>query len=827
MSVSRASLWGVIVVFATILLSPAAAWAQGPKLDDPDLAGTSVAIVTGRVTGIGYGRDPQVPYIYTYVTIAVDERIKGFGIGNELVVKQLGGRIDDLLMTVYDQAVFSVGEEVLLFLVERPRDGTLQTTALWQGKWTIDRNLARGAPTVTRTPFGASDQANLTNPGEFEDVRLLDPFVAELRRWSGPQDGSVAPMRRLTTRPAETPAASGDRTAEFNLFNTRWNEPDSSAPVFVDVQAGGQPNLPGGGFAEIGAARSGWNGTGSSLTLAGGNIVLNGASTTAVCSATDNPFSGRLTIYFDDPCDEFADDGTLAAGGNISTPSGGVTVNGTFFTRIVAGFVINNNGATAQNRLTNSTCFRDIEAHEIGHAIGIDHTSVPGSLMNPNINPACANGVSTPPGSDDRAAINFMYPGAAIGPADPNARPGPPRALKYTLVADRVILEWLPPATGGPVNSYQIQGGAESGKLNFVNFDTFQNATKINLKIGEGEYYVRVRARNRNGLSLGTSNEVTFVVTGTPSVPNPVFVSPTINVTQDVFGNVLIMGEIQNKVVGAGPPTFIRIDAIFMSPGGNVVGTDFTFVQGRSRRLRASGIVTDTALLAGQRGCFMMFTNIPMSQVDSFLLEGSYGTSVNDSMQGRLREAQYVQQEDVFGNLQMLGTASNVGSRTTYFNKIVFDVKTPQVQTCDFTFIQGSTVSLPGGGTTSTGLFPGQSGTFLNFTGVPFGPLEVRRYTNWDETAPAGASSRLDALRKTDAKAAAIVARLEADRSLLWQLASGAETPDRRLVHRVRNRIEARLQELEERMASAKDSARVPFADRLVLPVRRARDSRN
>lgn len=223
----------------------------------------------------------------------------------------------------------------------------------------------------------------------------------------------------------------------------------------------------------------------------------------------------------------------------------------------------------------------------------------------------------------------------------------------------------------------------------------------------------------------------------------------------------------------------------------------------------------------------MMFTNIPMSQVDSFLLEGSYGTSVNDSMQGRLREAQYVQQEDVFGNLQMLGTASNVGSRTTYFNKIVFDVKTPQVQTCDFTFIQGSTVSLPGGGTTSTGLFPGQSGTFLNFTGVPFGPLEVRRYTNWDETAPAGASSTLNALQKTDAKVAAIFAALEADRSLLWQLVSGSETPDRRLVHRVRNRIEARLQELEERMASAKDSARVPFADRLVLPVRRARDSRN
>ncbi|MCZ6890713.1 MAG: hypothetical protein O7H39_19655, partial [Gammaproteobacteria bacterium] len=132
-----------------------------------------------------------------------------------------------------------------------------------------------------------------------------------------------------------------------------------------------------------------------------------------------------------------------------------------------------------------------------------------------------------------------------------------------------------------------------------------------------------------------------------------------------------------------------------------------------------------------------------------------------------------------------------------------------------------------GGGTTSTGLFPGQSGTFSNPTTLPFAPFEVRRYTNWDETAPAGASSTLDALRTTDAKVAAIFAALEADRSLLWQLVSGSETPDRRLVHRLRDRIEAQLQELEERMGSPKDSARVPFADRLVLPVRSARDSRN
>ena len=125
--------------------------------------------------------------------------------------------------------------------------------------------------------------------------------------------------------------------------------------------------------------------------------------------------------------------------------------------------------------------------------------------------------------------------------------------------------------------------------------------------------------------------------------------------------------------------------------------------------------------------------------------------------------------------------------------------------------MQGSTVGLPSGGATSTGLLPGQVGTFVNFTNVPFGPLEVRRYTNWDEAAPAGASNALDALRKADAESAAIFARIEADRSLLRQLISGPGTPSRLSLHHLRNEIEARLQELEERMASPNVFERVPL----------------
>ena len=101
---------------------------------------------------------------------------------------------------------------------------------------------------------------------------------------------------------------------------------------------------------------------------------------------------------------------------------------------------------------------------------------------------------------------------------------------------------------------------------------------------------------------------------------------------------------------------------------------------------------------------------------------------------------------------------------------------------------------------------------------MPFGPLEVRLYTTWDETAPAGSSNTLDALRKTDAKAAAIFAQFEAYRSLLQQLISGPGTPSRQSLHHLRNQIETLALELEERMAGG--SSKVSLGDSILLPVR-------
>src|SRR2546428_12912397 len=152
--------------------------ASSPKWTDDELAHLSDAIVTGRVTDVAAGRDARTNAIYTYVTVLVDQVLKGDIAEREIVVKQVGGEIGNEGLGVPEQALFARGENVLLFLEARRRDGTLYTSALWQGKWTIERDPSNGEAIATRQNAGSDHRGVLSGDSE---RRSLASFVTRLR----------------------------------------------------------------------------------------------------------------------------------------------------------------------------------------------------------------------------------------------------------------------------------------------------------------------------------------------------------------------------------------------------------------------------------------------------------------------------------------------------------------------------------------------------------------------------------------------------------------------------------------------------------------------
>jgi hypothetical protein len=125
---------------------------------------------------------------------------------------------------------------------------------------------------------------------------------------------------------------------------------------------------------------------------------------------------GRVTISFSDPCGEISNfGGTLAIGGSYFETSDRTTINGVVFFQATEGFVINNDSAVAQTYLRQSGCFADVQLHELGHVLGLDHSSDNTAIMFPSINPECSTTAHNL-GTDDIGGLLFIYPARVLTP---------------------------------------------------------------------------------------------------------------------------------------------------------------------------------------------------------------------------------------------------------------------------------------------------------------------------------------------------------------------------------------------------------------------------
>jgi len=466
----------------------------GPKWTDEQLAAFSDAIVAGRVVDLSTGWDPDVNTIYTYVTIDVSEVFKGDLSTGLLTIKQIGGVVGELGLSIVDQASFERGEEVLLFLEARPRDRSLYTAALWQGKWNL-QTTAAGRAAVRQFPESSTfDQLSL-------DSLRATMRTADVRRGTG----------ALNTLPIDSLAA----TPQPFVFMSPSFRYSFSPPVLV--QSGGQPGLAGGGFAEIQASTNRWNAAGSSFVFGSGG-------TTAPRCTTQILNNSAVTISFMDPCGEIsADGGVLAIGGSYFLESG-TTVNGQFFRTAIEGFVVNNDSPFALNFLTQSGCFADVQLHELGHVLGLGHTDDSRAIMFPSINNSCTSGPNGL-GVDDVQGLLFIYPGSGVTP------PGSAPASVSVVVN----------GTASITVSWSAVNAATSYRLDFRASPTGPviqavpaTGTSITVAIPAGitgTFYVSVTGLNSAGAGP-SSAPVAFTIGGggpTTPPPAPSSVTATVN----------------------------------------------------------------------------------------------------------------------------------------------------------------------------------------------------------------------------------------------------------------------------------------------------------
>jgi len=401
--------YAVIALAAAVLILhrlPAAA-STTPRWSVGQLARSSDAIVVGRVASISSGWDDSSDAIYTYVSVDVSEVIKGAVPPGRITIKQLGGAAGEIGLRVFDQAAFTTGEEVLLFLEMRPRDRTLYTTALAQGKWRISR-LA-GGTTVAR------------RDAESQPLALIRDAAAYPRPSS--------PAARVDVNPS-----GASSSQPFTLMTTPYLYTFFPA---IDVQAGGQNGLAGGGIAEIQAAASQWSAAGSTF-----RYTIGSTAGPARCA---NQFlsSYRVTISFLDPCGEISNNGaTLAIGGSYFSNTASTTVGGRSFRLALEGFVINNDSSVALQFLRQSGCFHNIQLHELGHVLGLGHSTDTAAIMFPSINSGCSAGPSGL-APDDLRGVQIIYPLSGSASTPVTGLPGQSTITRASEEGEILTVEWI------------------------------------------------------------------------------------------------------------------------------------------------------------------------------------------------------------------------------------------------------------------------------------------------------------------------------------------------------------------------------------------------
>jgi len=137
---NRASRFASVALAALALVGANVASATTVmKFSMKDLAVKSSAVVVGRVEDVVARYDTNKE-IYTYITIRVSDSVKGSHKDDVITIRQLGGVVDHIASVVPGMPTFKKGEEVVVFLSQKDKEGYPWVMGLQQGKYTISED---------------------------------------------------------------------------------------------------------------------------------------------------------------------------------------------------------------------------------------------------------------------------------------------------------------------------------------------------------------------------------------------------------------------------------------------------------------------------------------------------------------------------------------------------------------------------------------------------------------------------------------------------------------------------------------------------------------
>jgi hypothetical protein len=395
---------------------------------DDEMVIRARAIVRGKVLAIESGLDQNQDSIYTYVTLKVQEVLKGQITQHKIVLKQPGGEFGSRGTLVVGTPTFSVGENVLVYL-DSWRDGSLRVHQMMLGKFSIITDSKTGKQFAVRNVAETGVQVlDQSSPGSITNRMELSAYTGMVRQSYQVNRSAARQFDReaygdipILDQPAGYSRSSqkGDLEPQFHVWNppTRWFEPDNGQSVVFKVNL---ENAPPEAESDVLAATNAWS------SVPGCSLRVLEGGTTSGCGLF--ALDGENTISFNNCDGYFSGSGPCSSGVLAVTSIANYdrfqqrVINGvTFYKALESNLTFN---PFASCYFSDHAKLQEIMTHEMGHGLGLLH-SWDATFPPP---PSAAEQIATmywvahfdgraaSLRQDDIDGVTFIYPSQGGGP---------------------------------------------------------------------------------------------------------------------------------------------------------------------------------------------------------------------------------------------------------------------------------------------------------------------------------------------------------------------------------------------------------------------------